>query len=226
MTKNFNAVIFDLDGTLIDSAPDIAAAVNTYLSEHGWDTLDVDVIEGFIGFGPRRLILDVFAHIGHPDDDASVEHAHRAYLENYRREPAGRTRFFPNVREDLQQLAVAGLRLGLCTNKPQDMTNRVLDALAIADLFEVAVGADAVPDCKPHPGHLLAVAERMNLARGDWVYVGDTPIDQAAAKGAEVPFYVVPWGGGAEVSVDPAYCLSGLADLLRLSKVAPQQVAS
>jgi phosphoglycolate phosphatase len=226
MSEYFKAVIFDLDGTLIDSAPDIAAAVNAYLSEHGWDTLDVDIIEGFIGFGPRRLILSVFDHIGHPDDDASVDHAHRAYLENYSRDPASRTRFFPNVREDLERLAAAGLRLGICTNKPHDLTNRVLVALGIADLFDAAVGADAVPDCKPHPDHLLAVAERMNLASGDWIYVGDTPVDQAAARDADAPFYVVPWGGGAEVSVDPAHRLTGLADLLKLRKLAPQKVAT
>ncbi|PZX10534.1 phosphoglycolate phosphatase [Palleronia aestuarii] len=221
MSGELKAVIFDLDGTLIDSAPDIAAAVNRHLSETRWPTLDIDVIEGFIGFGPRRLITDVFAHIGHPNDDAAIDRALRAYLDNYRGDPAGRTRIFPKVREDLDVLAAAGLRLGLCTNKPHGMTGRVLDALGMADLFDAALGADAVENCKPHPDHLHAVAERMRLSPGEWVYVGDTGVDQAAARGAGVPFYVVPWGGGAAVSVAPEYRLTRLADLLALTRRAP-----
>lgn len=216
-TNPVKAVIFDLDGTLINSAPDIAAALNKCLVDTGWQTLDVATIEAFIGHGPRRLILDVFGHIGHPDDDVAVDRAHLAYLENYRQNPAGQTEFFPNVRRDLESLAKAGLRLGICTNKPHEMTGRVLSALGMGHLFEAAIGADAVPDCKPHPGHLQAVAAQMNLSPGDYVYVGDTVVDQATAQAADVPFYVVPWGGGAEVDVAPVYRLRGLADLLKLA---------
>jgi phosphoglycolate phosphatase len=216
--NNLKAVIFDLDGTLIDSAPDIAASVNRYLSDTGWNTLDVTTIEAFIGYGPRRLILDIFAHIGHPDDDASVDRAHQAYLANYRENPAAKTVFFPNVRADLERLVESGLRLGICTNKPDEMTGRVLTALGIAHLFKAAIGADAVPDCKPNPGHLQAVAARMGLADGEYVYVGDTVVDQATAEAAGVPFYVVPWGGGADVDVAPIYRLRGLSDLLKLAQ--------
>lgn len=220
MSDELRAVIFDLDGTLIDSAPDIAAAVNRYLSDTGWPALDVEVIERFIGFGPRRLIADVFAHIGHPDDDAAIDRAHSAYLANYRADPASRTRVFPDVREDLERLFTAGLRLGICTNKPQELTERVLESLGMANLFDATIGADAVASCKPHPDHLYAVAHAMKLSPRTWVYVGDTPVDQAAARDAQVPFYVVPWGGGAEVSVDPAHRLGRLADLLSLTRKA------
>ncbi len=215
--KQLKAVIFDLDGTLINSAPDIAAAINKYLLDNGWSTLEVATIERYIGHGPRRLILDVFAHIGHPDDEASVDCAHQSYLENYRRDPAGKTEFFPNVRADLERLVVSGLKLGICTNKPHEMTGLVLNALGIADLFEAAVGADAVPDCKPHPGHLLAVAEKMHLCVNECVYVGDTSVDQATAQAAGMPFYAVPWGGGDAVTVAPDHRLSRLADLLELA---------
>ncbi|OAN71729.1 phosphoglycolate phosphatase, bacterial [Rhodobacteraceae bacterium EhC02] len=223
LCNDLKAVIFDLDGTLIDSAPDIAAGVNKYLSDNGWPTLDVATIEAFIGHGPRRLILDVFAHIGHPDDDASVDRAHQAYLANYRESPAARTVFFPDVRADLELLAKSGLRLGICTNKPDEMTGRVLAALGIAHLFEAAIGADAVPDCKPHPGHLQAVAARMGLANGDYIYVGDTVVDQATAQAAGVPFYVVPWGGGRDVVVAPGHRLNGLSELVKLAQHAAKK---
>lgn len=207
------AIIFDLDGTLIDSAPDIAAAVNRDLCTRGWPEQKVAFVEQFIGYGSRKLLVDLFTEIGHPTDEQTLAQAHQSYLDNYRAAPAERTRFFPYVREDLAALSRAGVRLGLCTNKPHDMTRRVLDALGLASLFEVAIGADAVPACKPDPGHLWAVAEQMGLGRGDFVYVGDTQVDQMTARAADVPFFAVPWGGGGLLDVAPHQRLSRLLDL-------------
>jgi phosphoglycolate phosphatase len=207
------AVIFDLDGTLIDSAPDIAAAVNRYLFENGWPEQDVDFIERFIGYGPRKLLVDVFEVIGHPKDDAAVKAAHEAYLSNYRDAPAERTRFYPHVREDLEALRAAGLRLGICTNKPHELTGKVLDAVGIAPLFEVAIGADAVPACKPDPGHLVAVAKAMGLETHEFAYVGDTVVDQNTAQAAGAAFFCVPWGGGSGLEVNASQRLTRLADI-------------
>ncbi|MCI2395055.1 HAD-IA family hydrolase [Aliiroseovarius sediminis] len=219
MTKNdqhLDAVIFDLDGTLIDSAPDIAAAVNQYLTSSGWGAQDTDFIEQFIGFGPRKLLLDIFEHIGHPTDDDAVDHAHKAYLDNYWQSPAKHTRFFDHVKEDLQTLARSGLRMGICTNKPHALTQRVLEALGLSAIFEVAIGADAVPACKPDPGHLIAVADKMVVKPGRWAYVGDTKVDQATATGANVPFYAVPWGGGMALDVPEGHRLARLSDLMQV----------
>ena len=208
-----SAVIFDLDGTLIDSAPDIVAAVNRDLSARGWPEQEVAFVEQFIGYGSRKLLVDLFTEIGHPTDEQTLARAHQSYLDNYRAAPAEQTRFFPHVREDLTALSRAGVRLGLCTNKPHDMTRRVLDVLGLASLFEVAIGADAVPACKPDPGHLWAVTEQMGLGRGDFVYVGDTQVDQMTARAADVPFFAVPWGAGGLLDVAPHQRLSRLSDL-------------
>lgn len=212
------AIIFDLDGTLIDSGPDIAAAVNRYLVENGWPEVSTALVERYIGHGPRRLLLDIFREIGHPVDDASIERARLAYLENYRAAPADRTRFFPNVREDLAKLAAAGLALGVCTNKPHELTLQVLEVLGLAPLFKATVGADAVPACKPDPGHLLEVARRMGLGEGQWVYVGDTVVDQKTAEGAGAPFFAVPWGGGASLDLPASRRLGRLSDLAVVGK--------
>lgn len=211
-----DAVIFDLDGTLIDSAPDIAAAVNLFLTSTGWDAQDTDFIEQFIGYGPRKLLVDLFQHIGHPVDDKTVETAQAAYLENYWQSPARHTRYFDHVKEDLETLADSGLRMGICTNKPHALTQRVLDALGLSSVFEVAIGADAVPACKPDPGHLIAVAEQMSLSTGSWAYVGDTKVDQSTATDANVPFYAVPWGGGSKLDVPDGHRLNRLSDLLQV----------
>lgn len=207
------AVIFDLDGTLIDSAPDIAAAVNRYLTDAGWPEQEVALIERFIGYGSRKLLQDVFEIIGHPTDEASMQKAHLVYLANYSAAPAERTVFYPHVREDLEGLRACGLRLGICTNKPHALTQQVLQALNIAPLFEVAIGADAVPACKPDPGHLLAVAEGMGLDWREIVYVGDTMVDQSTAEAAGAPFFCVPWGGGGDLTVAASQRLTRLSDI-------------
>jgi phosphoglycolate phosphatase len=211
---SFTALIFDLDGTLIDSAPDIAAAVNHYLVPRGWPAQETTYVERFIGHGPRRLLQDMFTDLKLPTTVASIDAAHVAFMEHYWQSPTRLTQFYPNVAADLHSLHAAGIALGLCTNKPQALTLRILDQLAIAHLFRTVVGADAVPVCKPNPGHLLAVADKMGLQHGTWAYVGDSGIDQATALAAAVPFFVVPWGGGARVNVADCYRLTRLRDLL------------
>ena len=211
--QSYTALIFDLDGTLIDSAPDMAAAVNTYLQAQGWPVQDTSFVEGFIGHGPRRLLLDMFTALHLPTDAPSLEAAHTAFMAQYWQAPTRLTQFYPDVRDDLHSLHAAGFALGLCTNKPQALTLRILDQLGIAPLFSAVVGADAVPACKPDPSHLLAVAEKMGLEPGTWAYVGDSGIDQSTARAAGVPFFVVPWGGGAKVEVADGFRLNRLRDL-------------
>lgn len=210
---SYGALVFDLDGTLIDSAPDIAAAVNLVLKRRGRPPQSVAFVEKFIGFGPRRLILDLFAKLGLPSDDVTIDGAVKEYLSNYDRAPAERTLFYPHVREDLEALHGQGLRLGICTNKPHALSLKVLDILGVARLFDVVLGADAVPASKPHPGHLLAVAERMELKGQTWAYVGDTAVDQATAQAAGVPFFAVSWGCGGQVRVEPQWRLDRLIDI-------------
>ena len=209
----FSTVIFDLDGTLVDSAPDITAAVNHYLTENGWPEQESDFIETFIGYGPRKLLVDVFEAIGHPTDEASIKAAHLTYLEYYRAAPAARTVFYPHVRDDLAALQASGLRLGICTNKPHALTQQVLTALDIASLFEVALGADAVPACKPDPAHLIAVTEHMGVTIEEIAYVGDTIVDQRTAQAAGAAFLCVPWGNGAALDVAPSQRLTRLSDI-------------
>lgn len=208
------AVVFDLDGTLIDSAPDIAVAVNRVLVGHGWQALETHYVERFIGDGPTTLLLKILQEQGLPTDDAFVEASKNAYLAYYAEAPATHTTFFSDVVEDLKALKASGLRLGICTNKPHGLTQTVLGVLGIADLFDVAIGADAVPRRKPDAAHLIAVVDAMGLHKDEIAYVGDTEVDSACAKSAGVPFFIVPWGGGPDVDDTGATRISRLSDLL------------
>ena len=217
---NAKAIIFDLDGTLIDSAPDIAAAVNLYLETRGRGPLAPDQITEFIGNGPRQLVADVLAHVGLPVDEAAVDEALTAYLDNYSQRPAALTEFYSNVREDLLKLRDAGFRLGICTNKTHALTQKILALLGIDYLFEAALGADAVEQSKPHPGHLSAVWSAMGLGPSDIVYVGDSNVDKLTAQRAGVAFFAVSWGAGGNVEVEPGFRLQRLTDIVRYIEMA------
>ena len=219
---HLSAFIFDLDGTLIDSAPDIAAALNVGFAPNGWPKVGAGEVERFMGGGPMRLIRDILADRDIAATDAEIARAHALYRAAYAAEPAARTRFYPHVREDLATLRDAGVRIGVCTNKLQSLADLVIRSLGLDGIVEAVVGADAVPACKPDPGHLHAVAECMGLGAGTWGYVGDTEIDRATAEAAGVAFFLVPWGASAGVAVAPDRRLTRLADLLPRSRAAAE----
>lgn len=207
----YRAVIFDLDGTLIDSAPDIAAAVNRVLAGLGRAPLPVATVERFIGDGARSMVERILAETGAPGDAELLARCLESYLAHYAAAPAVKTEVFPKVMADLRALLRSGLRLGICTNKPQHLTELVLAGLGLDGLIEVAIGADAVPRRKPHADHLLAVITAMKVSPGEVIYVGDTEIDKRCAAAAQVPFCIVKWGGGAAVSDDGAHRIARIA---------------
>ena len=206
------AAVFDLDGTLIDSAPDIAAAVNRAFVARGLDATDEAIVTGLIGNGAHRLVADLLARQGVAATDRDIDALTAAYLATYAEAPVARTTIYPHVAEDLAALQAAGWRLGLCTNKPQALTLSVLEGLGFAPLFCAVRGADAVPARKPDPGHLRAVIGAMGVASA--VYVGDTEVDEATAQAAGVPFRGVGWAASGRLSTPAAARLHRLRDLM------------
>jgi len=208
------AVIFDLDGTLIDSVPDIAEAVNRMLDDIGRQRLSAASVKRLIGNGSRVLMEGVFAELGVTADERLLERALQSYLAFYAAAPAVKTKLFPHVRQDLRMLHDGGLRLGICTNKTHHLAQRVLRELGLDGCFEVVFGPDVVSNRKPHPDHLLAVISAMRLQTGEVLYVGDTDIDQQCARDAGVRFCAVGWGGVPGENVRRISRLADIKDLI------------
>lgn len=183
-------VIFDLDGTLIDSAPDIHAAVNRMLAAEGLAGLDLPTVLSFVGNGLPTLVARVMAYCGIPDD----QHARltAATLAEYNAGKTALTKIYPGVLAALEALCRAGCRLGICTNKPEASARTLLEDLTLMPFFESVVGGGRLPMLKPDPAMLhLSIAE---LGGGPAIFVGDSEVDADTAKAAGVPFLLYTEG--------------------------------
>lgn len=182
---DLRAVVFDLDGTLVHSLPDIAAAANAALSEAGFAALDEDAIAGMIGNGSKVLITRALAAAkAGPGDIDEIEQLHDDFLAAYERVPCERTHLYPGARPVLEELAAHGVKLGICTNKPEEITARVLAHLGIERLFGSVVGGNATDPLKPAPHMLLRVLNNLGVAAQASVMVGDSRADAGAARAA------------------------------------------
>ncbi len=191
------AVIFDLDGTLVDSAADIAFAVNAALAGEGLAPVGRAEAVGLIGGGGRKAVERAFALRAGPGDAAALDRGERAFFEAYlddRRAVEGR--LYPGVAETLDRIARAGPMLGVCTNKPLPAAERTLAALGLKTRFGALVGGDCTPFRKPDPRHLLACLERLGARPAASVMVGDSLPDEDAASGAGAAFVGVSFGYG------------------------------
>ncbi|MGQ3049105.1 MAG: phosphoglycolate phosphatase [Niveispirillum sp.] len=192
--ERFPALIFDFDGTLIDSAPDIALGLNRLLAAEGRRELPLADVHQMIGDGAGRLVEQAFAATGTaltPDERGPMT---ERYLAIYGALPVDRACIYPGVVETLTALKQAGHRLGLCTNKPAGISLDLLRELGMGALFDAVAGGDSVARKKPHPDPLVFVMERLGVGAGGAVMVGDNANDVAAARGAGVPVVAVAYG--------------------------------
>jgi phosphoglycolate phosphatase len=173
------AVVFDLDGTLIDSRKDIALAVNHVLRAHGLAELDVAQIASYVGDGARWLVARS-ARLDY--GDASVDELLAEFLEYYTRHATDHTRLVPGAREVLDALAY--LPLALCTNKPRRTTEATLSALGLDRVFRVVTAGGDLPHRKPEPEPLYFIARELAVEPADLVMVGDAPQDIECARAA------------------------------------------
>lgn len=185
---------FDLDGTLVDSAPDLIGTLNVLLAQEGIAPLPLDEARPFIGHGARRLIERGFRAQGAEVEPERLEALFARFIAHYEDHIADETRPFPGLVEALEQLKTAGAKLVVCTNKLTGLSIKVLEALDLARLFEAVVGADAAPAPKPDGRHLLAAVEAVGGDSARTIMVGDASTDAGTARAAGAHLILVSFG--------------------------------
>ena len=178
------AVIFDLDGTLIDSAPDIQAATNRALADFGCAPLDLPTVISFIGNGLPKLAERARVRAG-LSDGVQIDLTQRL-MTYYDENPLELTKLYPDCLDALAYLRDAGVKIGLCTNKPYAPAVHILDHLRIAPYFDAVIGGDSLAVKKPDPAPLRETISR--LQADDVLYVGDSPVDYQTAQNAGIDF--------------------------------------
>lgn len=214
MPQKRHIVVFDLDGTLVDSAPDIAAAANDTLAELGAAPLSLAAISRMIGDGAPKLMERALAAAGLTLELAEVM---PRFMQHYDAHATRLVKPYPGVVETLAHLTGNGYRLGVCTNKPYQATLMVLEFCNLAAYFTACIGGDSLPQRKPQAEPLLATIAQLQGTPDEAVMVGDSATDLATAVAASVPALIIPSGYGMEeVAATPGFeSFTDLPQLLR-----------
>ncbi len=224
------AVAFDLDGTLLDTIHDLAAAINALLADLGYPPLPKAEIRDLVGKGMpnlvRRVLASAFAVSPAAVDDDEVGSALTRYQGHYAALLGRETRLYPGVREGLERLAAMGMPMAVITNKATRFVRPHLDLAGLTPFFRVLIGGDDLPVKKPAPDPLLHVAARLGVAPAQLLMVGDSTNDAQAARAAGCPVLILPYGyneGEPVQNVDADGIVPSLVDVAeRVRLIAPK----
>lgn len=199
MKPRFDLILFDLDGTLIETAPEIADAVNDTLRRFELPEVSQQQVNDWIGQGTRELLLQALAFSGKTDLAALRGNASFALIaaefdKHYQRRCGTRSRLYPQVRETLEALRQRGVKLAVVTNKEGRHTATVLNAHRLMPLFDRVVSGDSLPSKKPDPAGIQSCLAAFGVPRQRALFVGDSSIDVATARNAGMPVWALPYG--------------------------------
>ena len=206
----FRAVLFDFDGTLADSYAAITASVNHVLAFHGRPPLSEAQVRGLVGHGLVNLMETILPGL---DPEANA----RRYREHHPTVMKELTKLLPGIPEGLMALKAVGIELGVCSNKPSNFTNRLLQILDLAPYFETVYGPEEAGAAKPDPAMIVQSLARMNVPLKEALYVGDMDVDIETGRRAGVETWVMPTGSNDEATLRaarPDRVLAGIPDVV------------
>lgn len=219
---NKDILLFDLDGTLVDSAPDLALAVNKTLIELGLATFNQDVIRNWVGNGAHVLIqraLSGNAEISADLDSALTDKALSIFLQVYQDCSCVETQLYNGVLSTLTKLKAKGFRLAIITNKPERFIGPIIDGLALNNLFELIIGGDTLAKRKPDPLPLHYACQQLSANINQCVMIGDSKNDILAAKAANMQSIALTYGynyGENIANYQPEVVIDNFAELLEV----------
>jgi len=199
-------IIFDLDGTLIDSGPDLALSLNLMLEQLGRETFDTEIMHTWVGNGALTLVRRALSGSVHVDENLDKEFVAEAleiFLELYKQNVCVKTKLYPNVKNTLQKLHNAGYTLAIVTNKPIAFVPKILKTLQVDRYFKLILGGDSLKEKKPSPIPLLHVCKELGFSKEESLMIGDSKNDILAAKAADIESVGVTYGYnyGEDISI-------------------------
>ena len=226
-SKNFplliSAVAFDLDGTLVDTLPDLHEAANRMLGDLGRPEVDDSAVRAYVGDGVDRMVKRLLT--GDPDgepDSALFDRAENAFRNHYACVLSRASRPFPGVVEGLQEMRRDGVRLACITNKPGEFTETLLRDMGLAPYLDLILSGDSLPRKKPDPLPLLHCAQVFGVPASRLLMIGDSPNDTRAARAAGCPVFCVPYGYRGTLAVHELDCdaiVPALLDSMKLIEI-------
>jgi phosphoglycolate phosphatase len=225
INPNLQTIVFDLDGTLADTASDIREALVRALATEGLPPVDLASVRLMIGGGPRLLVIRALDRIGVDDDDKRVSRLTEQFHAEYLEQRNEQSQLFAGVGDGLDRMKSAGIKLGLCSNKPDDLCHMLVNSFDLGDKLDAILGSGTGLPRKPDPAPLLHVIEMLGATPASTLYVGDSETDVRTARAAGVPVALVTYGYtlrhasqlGADAVVDSIVELAPPGPLARIA---------
>lgn len=195
----FDAILFDLDGTLIGTAPEICDAVNDTLAHYEMDLVSQTLVNDWIGHGTHELLIQALSFVGKTSEDKirqspGLKPIAAEFDCNYQKRCGTRSHLYPHVREVLSTLRAQGVKLAVVTNKEGRYTQTILEVHKLADQFDAVISGDTLPVKKPNPAGIEHCLEQFKVAKERALFVGDSSIDVATARNAGIAVWALPYG--------------------------------